>query len=262
MEAIAERPDGTRVWATPYPTPLLDGAGEVVGGVNVLVDITETKRTADRLRQYARDLEEADRRKNEFLALLGHELRNPLAPISNALQVLRRGGAKVAGAATEKAGEQPHAALLAMMERQVGLMARLVEDLLDVSRISQGKMELRKHPVELATVLEQALETARPLCELRHHELSVTVPRESIRLNADAARLVQVLGNLFSNACKFTRAGGHIRLGVTREGRELALHIRDNGVGIAADQLPRIFDLFVQVDSTSEDVAHGAWASD
>lgn len=214
-----------------------------------LRDITERKRmedalneTANALRKSTAELSEADRRKNEFLAMLAHELRNPLAPIHNAVQVLRLGGntAEVIRSAT------------ALMERQVGQLIRLVDDLLDVSRISRGKIELREETVELASVVHQAVEAARPLCEQMHHDLTVSLPSLPIYLNADPARLAQVVGNLLTNACKFTNGGGRISLAVDQEDAQAVIRVRDTGIGIAADQLPRIFEMFTQLDTSLE----------
>ena len=138
------------------------------------------------------------------------------------------------------------------MERQVGQMVRLVDDLLDVSRISRGKIELRRGRVELASVVHHAVEAARSLCESMEHELTVTLPPQPVYLNADPTRLAQVVGNLLNNACKFTDQGGRISLTVEREGEQAVIRVRDNGIGIAADQLPRIFDMFTQVDTSLE----------
>lgn len=196
-------------------------------------DITERKRLDNELRRYAADLSEADRHKNEFLAMLAHELRNPLAPICNALAIMRLTGGN--GDAAD------------MLDRQVGQMVRLVDDLLDMSRISRGKIELRKGRVELASAVHHAVEAARPLVASMGQELTVTLPPEPIYLNADPTRLAQVVGNLLNNACKYTGKGGRIRLTVEREGEQAVIAIRDDGIGIAADQLPLIFDMFSQV---------------
>ena len=212
-----------------------------------LRDITEPKRMQDALRQYAADVLEADRRKSEFLAMLAHELRNPLAPITNALQILR-----LTGGNGEKA--QP---ALDMMQRQLGQMVRLIDDLLDVSRISQGKIELRREPIELALAVNHAVEASRLSCEAMDQELSVTLPPEPLYLSADPARLAQVVGNLLNNACKFTGRGGRIGLTVAAEGAEAVIRVRDNGIGIAADQLPRIFEMFTQVDSSLDRAQSG-----
>jgi CheY-like chemotaxis protein/nitrogen-specific signal transduction histidine kinase len=206
------------------------------------VDITERKRLSDDLRLLATDLSEADRRKNEFLAILAHELRNPLAPISNAARALRLGGRD--GEALRAASE--------MLERQVGQMSRLVDDLLDMSRITQGKIELRKEHLELAPIVEQAIEAVRPLYKSMNHELTVTLPSRPVHMNADRVRLAQIVGNLLNNACKFTDKGGHVWLTVEPSGNEVEIRVRDNGIGITRENLPRLFDMFAQVDTSLE----------
>jgi signal transduction histidine kinase len=206
------------------------------------------ERTADllqankALRQFAVELSESDRHKDEFLAMLAHELRNPLAPIRNALQILRLsdGDGEAVNAATD------------MMERQVGQMVRLVDDLLDVSRISRGKIELRRERVELAAVINDAVEATRSLANCMGHELAVSLPSQSVSLYADPTRLAQLIGNLLNNACKFTAKGGRIWLRADVEADNVVLRVKDTGIGIAADQLPRIFDMFTQVDTSLE----------
>jgi len=183
-------------------------------------------------------LREADRRKDEFLATLAHELRNPLAPIRNSLQVLKM--SRLDPQMLERTRD--------MMERQVHHLVRLVDDLLDVSRVMRGKIELRKERVELATVVARAIETAQPLIETQGHELSVRLPSDSLPLDADPVRLTQVIGNLLTNAAKYTPPGGRISLSGERDDNTTILRVRDNGIGIAADMLPHIFDLFVQAD--------------
>jgi PAS domain S-box-containing protein len=192
-------------------------------------------------------LRDADTRKDEFLAVLAHELRNPLAPIRNGVHLLRRAGG----------GDAAIGSIAAMLERQVAQMVRLVEDLLDVSRITRGRIELRRERIELASVVNQAVEAARARIEGMGHALAVTLPPEPIQLDADAARLTQVLHNLLDNACKFTTQGGRIALTVAREGAEAVVRVRDDGIGIPREQLPRIFDLFVQVDTSLERAASG-----
>jgi len=187
-------------------------------------------------------LREADRRKSEFVAILAHELRTPLAPIRNAVEILRRSGGD----------EQRVKPATEMMQRQVGQMVRLVDDLLDMSRISRGKIQLRMEPVELASVVHHAVEAVRPLCESMDHELTVTLPPEPTYLNADPTRLAQVIGNLLNNASKFTEKGGRIRLTVGREGKQALIRVQDTGIGIAAEQLPRIFEMFTQADTSLE----------
>jgi two-component system, chemotaxis family, CheB/CheR fusion protein len=204
-------------------------------------DITERSRLEDELRQIAAAMSEADRRKNEFLALLAHELRNPLAPIRSAVQLMQL-------------TDDPEANKTAtgIVERQVDQMVRLVDDLLDVSRISRGKIELRRQRIDLASVVKQAIEDTRPLVKSMGHELSVTLPPEPVFLNADRTRLIQVLGNLLNNACKFTDMGGRISLAVEAVDGEAMISVRDNGIGIATEQLPTIFEMFVQADTSME----------
>jgi signal transduction histidine kinase/ActR/RegA family two-component response regulator len=195
----------------------------------------------ERLR-LVRELRETDRRKDEFLALLAHELRNPLAPLRNGLHVMRL------------AGDNPEAAtqLRAMMERQLAHMVRLIDDLLDVSRISRNKMELRRSRVLLSDVISNAVETARPLIEAAGHELHVALPTEPIFLDADLTRLAQVFGNLLTNSAKYTEPGGHIWLNATPVDGEVVVAVRDTGIGIPAEALPAIFDMFSQVDRSLE----------
>jgi PAS domain S-box-containing protein len=183
-------------------------------------------------------LRENDRRKDEFLATLAHELRNPLAPIRNSLQILKM--PRVDAAMVERSRD--------MIERQVHHLVRLVDDLLDVSRVMRGKIELRKEKVELATVVARAIEIVQPLIDAQGHDLSVNLPSESLLLDADPVRLSQVVGNLLTNAAKYTDPKGHIWLTAQRMGDEAVLRIRDSGIGIAPDVLPHVFDLFVQVD--------------
>jgi len=204
-------------------------------------DVTERKR-------YEQSLQEADRRKNEFLAMLAHELRNPLAPMRNALQIMRL----KASLEIPRPEDEAIKAASAMMERQVGQMVRLVDDLLDVSRISRGKIELRRVRIELSSAVYHAVEAIQPQCKSMDHILTVSLPPEPIFLNADPTRLAQVLGNLLNNACKYTYNGGQMSLTVAREGNRAVIRLRDNGIGIATDQLPRIFEMFVQIDTSLE----------
>jgi PAS domain S-box-containing protein len=187
-------------------------------------------------------LEEADRRKDEFLATLAHELRNPLAPLRNGLQVLK----------LARPGDAAADAARAMMERQLRHMVRLIDDLMDVSRISRGKVELRRERIELAKVVHQAVETSRPLLEADGHELDLRVPDEPVYVDADLTRLAQVFANLLNNAAKYTEPGGRVTLSVAREGGTAVVAVRDTGVGIPAAMLPRVFDLFTQVDRSLE----------
>jgi PAS domain S-box-containing protein len=241
-EVLIERPEGSQITVVVNIRPLKNEQGEVTGAINCFYDITERKRAEAQLREYATELSDFDRRKNEFLAMLAHELRNPLAPIRQGLQIMRLAGGDA----------QTVKSVTALMERQVGHLMGLVDDLLDVNRISRGKIELRRERIGLAAVVTDAVEIARPLSEGREHELTVTVPAEPICVNADPLRLAQVVSNLLNNACKFTEKRGRIRLSVEREGEQAVIRVRDNGIGIAADQLPRIFDMFMQADVSIE----------
>jgi PAS domain S-box-containing protein len=194
------RADGEYRWHISRALPMRDAQDRIVMWIGSSTDVHEQQQTANKLQQLAADLSEADRRKNEFLAMLAHELRNPLAPIRNALQVVRLTGDN---------GETVHSAF-EMMERQIGQMGRLVDDLLDVSRISRGKIELRKERVELASIVHHAVEACRPAMECAKHELSVMLPPQPVYLHGDPMRVAQVIGNLLNNACKFTDQGGLI----------------------------------------------------
>ncbi len=224
------RPDGSVRWVRDRAFPVRDARGQVYRMVGIAEDVTEKRRAEEALR-------EADRRKDEFLATLAHELRNPLAPVRNALQIMRLAGTN--GQAVEQAR--------AMMDRQVGQMVRLIDDLLDVSRITRGKLALRRERVDLAAAVNCAIETASPLIEAAGHELTVSLPPGPVHLDADPTRLAQVFGNLLANAAKFTDRGGHIRLTAERQGSDVVVSVKDNGIGIPADRLPRLFEMFSQV---------------
>jgi signal transduction histidine kinase len=205
---------------------------------NMLGFAIERNRLENLLRQRADDLAGEAQRKDEFLAMLAHELRNPLAPIRHAVQIIRLAGD--ANTTVERASE--------IVERQVQHMVHLVDDLLDVSRISRGKIQLRQEKIELSAIIVRAVESVRPLIDVRNQELTITQGPHPIWLEGDLTRLVQVVTNLLNNAAKYTDAGGHIWLTAAMEGEWAVLSVRDNGIGIRADVLPRIFDLFVQSD--------------
>jgi signal transduction histidine kinase len=213
--------------------PLKDAAGCVTGILVQGNDVTERKLMEDALR-------ESDRRKDEFLAMLAHELRNPLAPILNATELLS--GSVRDGAQTQ--------AIAGIIKRQTAQMARLVDDLLDVSRITLGRIELRREAVEIGAVVNQALETVDPLLRDRHHEVLLKSHQRPLYVNGDVTRLAQCIGNVLTNAAKYTDPGGQIRLQIREQGTEVVLEIADNGVGISSELLPRIFDLFVQSNRT------------
>jgi two-component system, chemotaxis family, CheB/CheR fusion protein len=223
---------------------LLQGSGVSALTLLAIEDVTARKQLDEALRQRLADLDAADRNKNEFLALLGHELRNPLAPLFNAVEVLDTPGA--GSAAVERARE--------MMSRQIQNMARMVDDLLDVSRITQGKIRLRTQPVELETLLAGIVEAARHQLESRGQELSLALPREPVVLCVDRTRMEQIFGNLLNNASKFTLKGGRISVtaelasGGPQSAGEVVVRVRDDGIGIDPETMPRVFDLFMQAD--------------
>jgi PAS domain S-box-containing protein len=211
-------------------------AGTPAGLVLVLREVTDQRRLEEELRRRAEELAGADRRKDQFLAMLAHELRNPLAPIRNAVELMRQ-------VETLDSSFQPSRE---MVERQVKHLARLVDDLLDVSRITQGSIRLRKEVVDLGAVVQRAVEGTRPLVESRAHLLSVQLPAEPVRLEADPTRLEQLISNLLNNAAKYTMPGGHIWVTALREGDEAVVRVRDTGIGVPPDVLDRVFEPFVQ----------------
>ena len=194
-----------------------------------------------------RDLQDADRRKDEFLAMLGHELRNPLAPIRNAMEIFR-----LKGAADPEIQE-----VTEMVERQVQQLARLVDDLLDVSRVGHGKINLQMKPVDLQTVVALAVEISRPLIEARKHVLKVSLPQQAVEVEGDPGRLAQVVSNLLNNSAKYSNDGGRIELAIEAVGDQAVLRVRDTGIGIEPVMLPRIFDLFTQVKGSTSRFAEG-----
>jgi PAS domain S-box-containing protein len=213
--------------------PLYNRAGEFFGCVITMADFTERKAAEEALKQ-------ADRRKDEFLATLSHELRNPLAPIRNAVNILKIRGP-----------DEPELIWAReIIERQVHQMTRLIDDLLDVSRITRDRLELRKERVDLAAILREAVETTMPLMAQEGHDLAVALPAETVELDADATRLTQVFSNLLNNAAKYTPAGGRIDLFTRREDGDVVVSVRDNGMGIPDDMLPLVFEMFLQVDQT------------
>ncbi len=242
FEHRVRRHDGQWRLCSIRAVPILNADGSIREWVGVHTDITERKRDEDELRQLATELSETDRRKDEFLATLAHELRNPLAPIRNGLQLMKLVGGQ--DATIERAR--------ALMERQLTQMVRLVDDLMDVSRISRGKLELRKERVPLATILKSAVETSRPLIGQMGHELTIKLPKEALIVDGDMTRLAQVFLNLLNNAAKYSDRGGHIQLNVERQGNEAVVSVTDTGIGIAADQLPRVFEMFTQLGGALE----------
>jgi PAS domain S-box-containing protein len=240
-----------------WSTPIMSSHGKVLGTFAVYADIprfptpeelqlveilTRTAGIAVERRRDEKTLRDADRRKDEFLATLAHELRNPLAPITNSLELMKRADGN------KELIEQSRAT----MARQIEQMVRLIDDLLDVSRITSNKLELKKGTVELASIIHHALEACRPHSERAGHKLSVELPAEPIYLHADPMRLAQVFGNLLNNSCKYTKPGGRIWVTAERENGEVKVRVKDTGVGIPSEMLPKVFDLFTQVDRSRE----------
>jgi PAS domain S-box-containing protein len=260
QDAIAEILDKLRCGETLYDYPARirckDGAikhvlmhsnalvegGELVSTRCMTRDVTDRVRLEEELNQKLEELADLDRRKDEFLAMLGHELRNPLAPIMTSLELMRMHSHDTAQIARSRD----------MIARQVTLMTRLVDDLLDVSRITRGKIELRKQSVSLDSVVERALEITRPLIHERRHHLTLNLPDETVWLSGDPARLAQVLANLLHNAAKYTDTGGCISVTACREGNRLTLAVSDSGIGLDPELGDQVFDLFVQGTNSME----------
>lgn len=227
------RSNGKHFWASGITSALYDPQGGHIGYTKVMRDLTRNKEAEDALK-------EADRRKNEFLATLAHELRNPLAPIRNSMHILQM-----------TAGDNSTINnVCSMLERQVDQLVRLVDDLLEVSRITRGKIELRKEEVDLAAVVRSAVETSRPVIDAANHQLNVTLPELPVTVWGDAVRLSQVLSNLLNNAAKYTNERGEIGLKVAVEGGQAVISVRDNGIGIPEHMLSNVFEMFMQVDRT------------
>ena len=226
-------PDGAIRWVESRGKVFRDDSGVIARLVGVCTDITERKRAEQALK-------EADRRKDEFLATLAHELRNPLAPIRTGVDILERLGI----------GDPAFDNVRAMMHRQVKQLTRLVDDLLDVSRITRNKIELRKEPTQLADVVALAVEISRPIIDLHQHRLTVDLPDERIVLNADPGRLAQAFANLLNNAAKYSGDRNQIDVSARREGDRVVFRVRDYGIGISSQMLPRVFDMFAQADDS------------
>jgi PAS domain S-box-containing protein len=220
--------------------PVKNDRGEIVAWSGINLDIS-------RLKAVEKNLRNANQRKNEFLATLAHELRNPLAPLLNGLELIKRGSANPQ--VIEKARQ--------MMERQLRHMVRLIDDLLDLSRITEGKIELRKERIDLSLALQNAIQTCRPLIEQREQILTVDIPASPLIVDADMTRLEQIFANLLNNAAKYTHEGGTIHLHATRGNDKVIVSLRDDGIGIPPEMLERIFDMFVQVDRSLEKIHSG-----
>jgi PAS domain S-box-containing protein len=240
-------PNGSRRWLIGKARFFFAPHGVPIRMVGINIDIHDRKLMEEQLRQSEERLKEQDRRKDEFLALLAHELRNPLAPLRNGLQMLRLTSGQ--GDAAVRAQ--------AIMERQLVHMVRLIDDLMDISRISQNKLHLQIERVSLTDIIECAVETARPLIDAAKHTFTVTLPKAALVLDGDLTRLAQVFSNLLTNSAKYTPPGGRIALEAAVECDELVITVRDSGIGIPADYLPRIFDMFSQADRADERASGG-----
>jgi PAS domain S-box-containing protein len=230
-----QRSDGSYLWVISSASPVHDANSVIIGAFAMMTDITDRRRTEEALR-------DSTRRKDEFIAVLAHELRNPLAPIRSSLEILRFGKAEAAPVS-----------LLDMLDRQVNHMVHLVDELLEISRISTGVIALHKSPVALADVVETAVQASEPHIRAAGHELRVSMPDQEVVIEADAVRLAQVLTNLINNAAKYTARGGRIQLTATvsdddEPDSKVAITVRDNGVGISSDNLTKVFEMFSQVD--------------
>lgn len=236
------RHDGEMRWHLSRMLPVRDDHGKIVRWFGTNTDITDQIEAANELRELAANLSEADRRKDVFLATLAHELRNPLAPIRNALSVLKH----------NEDNPQAFDETREMLERQVQQMVRLIDDLLDLSRISRNRIDLRKEDVVLREVIDHAVETCRPIIDEAEHTLTVNLPAEPIHLHADKVRLAQIFLNLLNNSAKYTERGGKIELTARVEGSEVVVSVQDNGIGIPAGMLAHVFDMFTQIDPSLE----------
>ncbi len=231
FDTVRRRSDGSSVHVSLTVSPIRDDRGVVVGASKIARDVTDRKIAEEALR-------EADRRKTEFLAVLAHELRGPLAPLRNALAIMQ--------ARSDHPGVVDTARQT--MERQINQLVRLVDDLLDISRISRDRVELRRETVELGNVIRHAVEASRPLFDAAGQNVTVLLPDRTMHLDADPARLSQVFGNLLHNAAKYTPSGGHVTLRTEPQGDSVVVRIEDDGIGIPAAHLERVFDMFTQVE--------------
>jgi PAS domain S-box-containing protein len=237
---VRRRKDGTLINVSLTLSPIKDAKGQTIGVSAIARNITEAVRMERRLQEQTKQLAGEARSKDEFLAMLAHELRNPMAPICNGIDALR-----IVPPSGEEARE-----ILDMMEEQTHSLVRLVDDLLDVSRVTRGKMELRRERVALATIITSAIQTAEPLIKAKGHELTVRQATERLYVHGDPTRLTQVVANLLNNAAKYTPQGGKISLSTERIGDQGTIRVKDNGLGIALDMLSSVFEMFVQADNS------------
>jgi PAS domain S-box-containing protein len=227
FETVRRRKGGALIDVSVTISPIRDREGQIIGASKIARDVTESRRLNDELRQ-------ASRRKDEFLAMLGHELRNPLAPILTALELMKLRGADIFTRERD------------VIERQVRHVSRLVDDMLDITRVTRGKVSLEKQPIELAMVVAKAIEIAEPLIGQRGHHLHVAVPETGLVVDADQVRLSQIFANLLTNAARYTEPGGQISVTAKQRQGEVVVDVQDSGMGLSAEFLPHVFDLFVQ----------------
>jgi PAS domain S-box-containing protein len=234
-ETVRVRKDGSLVDISLTVSPVKDSSGAIVGASKIARDIGDTKRME-------KQLLEADKQKDNFLALLAHELRNPLGPIRNAVKILE----------LQRRNDEDILSYCALIDTEVARMTRLLDDLLDISRITKGKMELQKRQIDLREVINSAVQISRPLIDEKGHKLTVNLPGAPVTINGDSMRLTQVFSNLLNNAAKFTESGGEVNLDVEVHDHEVVVKVEDSGVGISPDLLPKVFDMFVQGGALTE----------
>jgi PAS domain S-box-containing protein len=235
-----QRADGSRFWAIGVLMPLRGEGGEVIGFAKLLRNRTDIKEQLESLRNRADAAAAASRRKDIFLSTLSHELRNPLGALTNAAEIIR----------LTMPESQELEVPLRIIHRQVENLRRFVDDMMDLSRIGAGKIDLKMEPLQVQEVIDRAIESVRPFIEQRRHELEVVMSSGPVFVEADPARLEQVFVNLLNNAAKYTPEGGRIWINGTTEGEEAVVHVKDSGIGIPSELLPRIFKLFTQVESS------------
>jgi signal transduction histidine kinase/ActR/RegA family two-component response regulator len=240
LETVRVTKDGRHLFVSISVSPLRNSDGEVIGASKVVHDITDRKVAETALLAREEALREADRRKDEFLAVLSHELRNPLAPIAMAVALLRR----------HPSGDPEEQVLRDVIARQTTQLSRLLDDLLDVNRIRTGKIVLRREAMDVREAVERAVESVAPQFVSKHQVLSIEVPDEPVFIHGDATRVAQVVANLLGNATKYTPPGGNIWLSLRKRGANAEMRVRDSGIGIRADQMARIFDMFAQASAS------------
>ncbi|MGV3722467.1 MAG: PAS domain S-box protein, partial [Actinomycetota bacterium] len=235
-DTVRRRKDGTLINVSVTISPVRDAAGVIIGASKIARDITAQKALEEQLRSYAVELATQHQQKDEFLAMLAHELRNPLAPLRTGLHLLNASPSADVASRTR-----------AMMERQLTHMVRLIDDLMDLSRVNRGKIVLQRELTTAQAVIESAVDTSQPAVAEAHHHLSVTLPDEPLPLDADPVRLAQVVNNLINNAAKYTPEGGQIEVSAFRDGESVVIQVRDNGIGIPGDMLSKVFETFTQI---------------